>query len=61
MSKDRDYPSIVPSCPFLVNSILKRPIPVPKLMVEVARCSIGEVHGVIQVFQNCFIENPNPS
>ena len=33
----------------------------PILLVEVARCRIDEVRGVVQVFQNCFTRIPNPS
>ena len=54
------YPSSVPSGPFWEMSSSKRLVPDPIMGVEMSHCSIREAHGVIQVFQNCFIVIQNP-
>ena len=46
--------------PFWKISSSKRPVSDP-LGVEVAHCSIGVVRGVVQVIQNWFTGNPNPT
>ena len=59
MSDDGVYPSSVPS--FLGDVEFERPVSVPILGVEVARCIIGVVRGVVQVIQNWFTGIPNPT
>ena len=49
MSEDGVYPSSVPSSPLWGLSNMKQPVPDPILGVEVVRCSIGAVRGVVQV------------
>ena len=61
MSKDGDYTYSVSSYHFLRMSISKRSVPDPILGVEVARCSIGVVRGVVQVVQNWFTGIKNPT
>ena len=39
----------------------KRPVPDPFMWVEVDRCSIGVVQGVVHVVQNWFTGIPNPT
>ena len=56
MSEDVVYSYNVPSYPFWGLSSLKRLVPDPILEVEVARCSIGVVRGVVQVIQNWFTD-----
>ena len=71
MSEVGVYPSIVPSfvdvpsfveCSFLFGDVeFESPHSRFILGVEVARCNIGVVRGVVQVVQNCFTGIPNPS
>ena len=60
MNKDGVYPSSIHFLSF-VRCQVRRGGSRSNFGVEVARCSIVEVRGVVQVFQNCFTRIPNPS
>ena len=60
MSKDGVYPSSIHFLSFMEDVEFEAAIQDQIMEVDITRSSIGEVRGVVQVFQNLFTGIPNP-
>ena len=62
MSEDGVYPLSVPSCPFKGMKSSKQGRSRFNIgRISLALCSIGFIHGVVQVIQNCYMGIQNLS